>query len=82
MKTSRRKYNQHYRHQHLGIDDFNNPTIVPYCNEHTRCDECRSHVRLVGFHGYPEGWLRVYECPTCGKSYGVLHKDRDMEGEE
>ena len=72
MKTSRRKYNQHYRLQHLYIDGFYRHTIVPHCNEHTRCDECKSHVRLTGFRGCPEGWILIYECPTCGKSYGVL----------
>ena len=74
MKTSHRKYNKQYRSQHLYVDGFWHPQIVPYCTEHVRCEECRSHVKLTGFSGGPEGWILIYECPTCGKSYGVLHQ--------
>ncbi len=81
MKTSRRKYNQQYRSQHLYINGFHAPTIVSTCNEHVRCEECGSHVKLTGFRGCPDGWILVYECPTCGKSYGVI-KYVDEEAED
>ena len=71
MKTSRRKYNEQYRDEHLYIDGFHNPKIVEHCNEHKRCEECRSHLELVGGSSIDDGWLNIYSCPTCGKSYGV-----------
>ena len=75
MKTSRRKYNKLYRLQHLYIDGFNAPQIVPTCNEHVRCEECGSHVKLSGEISLEDiGGADVYECPTCGKSYGVIFR--------
>lgn len=76
MKTSRRKYNQHYRWHHI-----TKPKIVRYCNEHTRCEVCGSHLVHDGYssvpEGWPEGWLWIYECPTCGNCLATFHEDDD-----
>lgn len=82
MKTSARKYNKQYRSKRLYVDGYNNPEIVLDCNAHKRCGVCRSHVELWGFYGKPEGFLWIYVCPVCGKSYGVFHKDPEEEDRE
>ena len=71
MKTSTRKYNEQYRRKRLYVDGYNNPEIVPACNEHKRCGVCTSHVKLTGLSGSGSILTYIYECPTCGKSYGV-----------
>ena len=81
MKTSRRRYNRQYRSQRLYVDGYWKPEIVPTCNEHKRCGVCGSHVGLSGFHGVADGWLHLYECPTCGKCYAVFHEDTKEETE-
>ena len=76
MKTSVRKFNKQYRNSRLEVDGVWNAEIVPTCNEHKRCDVCpvHSHVKLCAFEGKSEGFLEIYSCPTCGKSYAILHK--------
>ncbi|MBQ7154987.1 MAG: hypothetical protein IJR85_05475 [Synergistaceae bacterium] len=76
MKTSRRRYNRQYRSKRLYVDGYWNPEIVPTCNEHKRCGVCGSHVSLTGLAGDDGILTYIYECPTCGKSYGVQYDIR------
>lgn len=75
MKTSTRKYNEQYRLAHLLIDGTSKPQKLPYCNEHKRCDVCRSHVQAYGYIFDDEGSFLTYRCPTCGKCYAVLYEE-------
>ena len=84
MKTSTRKFNEQYRFSRLYIDGYHNPEVVKTCNEHKRCEVCpvHSHVQLYGGCSRPNGWLEIYVCPTCWKSYAVFIEYPDDEDEE
>ena len=83
MKTSVKKFNRQYRDGRLYIDGCINPKIINTCNEHKRCEVCpvHSHVRLYGWASLTNGWLEIYTCPTCGKSYAVFKEWPDEEEE-